>query len=1013
MLRSRLDRAFTRFADTGDPKALARVFDGCAAELYRLAHHLIGDRHTAEDLVQQTFVVAIEQAASFDRSRGVLPWLCGILTHRALHLRRQLRQRAARVPLPQPDLVDPAHEAEARETATRVAEAVRALPEPYRQVLLLHLVHELSGKDIAEALARPEATVRTQLARGLDKLRKVLPAGIGGSAFGCVPPPLGLGAVRAAVLERAAQTIPTTTTALGLWAGAVTGVLLMQKLMLLAVAACLALAAWHWWPAPPAPPMAVGQDPARAGVPSALQAAELPQPLPTGEETGREPAPPIVDASTTGLEVVVQWPDGAPAADIAVRCRPRPLEFEAWLRTARTGEDGKAKLVGLPPGPANVLTGRGIAADVDLLAGHQQSLTITLPRGVDVRGRVVDADERPVAGATIWLSVCDNSDDCEPVAVSDAQGSFTIRGAGPGGNLMATSDGLGCAKVTRVKEEVVLTMRPAPGTLLGTVVDAAGQPVADARVLLGVTMQADGGLHRRLLGEIQGQDLWPSRFLRTDTEGRFRSEGLPALPWPLWVGAPGFAPSWQTVHLAAGTPTEVSIRLTEGATLRGRITDAAGASVAGAQVAACPILAPPHPSVGLGMSLFTAPPLWGRRSTTTDAQGEYLLAQVMPGTMQLLAHRRDASVAIQRELADGESLVWDAVLAGEPTASAALHGTLVDEAGEAMQGWKVLVDRPEPEHDGNWILVREGGGFRTNRVPPGAHRLFAKPHTPLLGDAVDLGLHEAANSPLRLVIPSARVPKGRLRGRIVSDAALPPASAWVLVTRLPGREQVRVRCDAEGRYAAGPLQVGEYRLRVEAAGGSEFAIGTFAVPTDADTDAGTFSLPPTGTLVVTLVDTAGQRLFDGWVLVRPVGDDDRGGRLAHQEGRASGPLPPGRWRIETRDATTLAAIEVDVLAGRTTDVQMVVPTGVPYLVRVPQGMSQHGILRLRQQAVGGSLLRDSPLHPHEAGKDVPFAAPPGRYVLTVQADDGTSATTTFDLRSGGPTQVVDLPLPGG
>ena len=87
MLRSRLDRAFVRYARTGDPRALGRVFDGCAVELYRLAFHLLGDRHTAEDLVQQTFVVAIEQAATFDRSRAVQPWLCGILTHRALQLR--------------------------------------------------------------------------------------------------------------------------------------------------------------------------------------------------------------------------------------------------------------------------------------------------------------------------------------------------------------------------------------------------------------------------------------------------------------------------------------------------------------------------------------------------------------------------------------------------------------------------------------------------------------------------------------------------------------------------------------------------------------------------------------------------------------------------------------------------------------------------------------------------------------------------------------------------------------
>jgi DNA-directed RNA polymerase specialized sigma24 family protein len=94
MLRSRIDRAFRRYVRAGDPAALGRVFDHAAPELYRLGFHLLGDRHAAEDLVQQTFLVAIEQAARFDPAARVLPWLCGILTNRALHLRRQQRQRA-------------------------------------------------------------------------------------------------------------------------------------------------------------------------------------------------------------------------------------------------------------------------------------------------------------------------------------------------------------------------------------------------------------------------------------------------------------------------------------------------------------------------------------------------------------------------------------------------------------------------------------------------------------------------------------------------------------------------------------------------------------------------------------------------------------------------------------------------------------------------------------------------------------------------------------------------------
>ena len=82
-------------------------------------------------------------------------------------------------------------------------------------VLLLHLVHELTPKEVAEAIARPDATVRTQLARGLELLRKALPLGIAGFAAGQVPLPIGLATVRAAVLAHAAQALPVAATTVG------------------------------------------------------------------------------------------------------------------------------------------------------------------------------------------------------------------------------------------------------------------------------------------------------------------------------------------------------------------------------------------------------------------------------------------------------------------------------------------------------------------------------------------------------------------------------------------------------------------------------------------------------------------------------------------------------------------------------------------------------------------------------------------------------------------------------
>ena len=62
MLLRRRDRLFERFRQTGDARALAGVFDLTAPELLRVATHLVGDRATAEDLVQSTFVQVIRCA---------------------------------------------------------------------------------------------------------------------------------------------------------------------------------------------------------------------------------------------------------------------------------------------------------------------------------------------------------------------------------------------------------------------------------------------------------------------------------------------------------------------------------------------------------------------------------------------------------------------------------------------------------------------------------------------------------------------------------------------------------------------------------------------------------------------------------------------------------------------------------------------------------------------------------------------------------------------------------------
>ncbi len=77
------DHAFVRFRATGRPADLADVFDATAVELRRVARHLVGTAEEADDLVQNTFLAAIEDREGFAPGEPVLPWLLGILANRA------------------------------------------------------------------------------------------------------------------------------------------------------------------------------------------------------------------------------------------------------------------------------------------------------------------------------------------------------------------------------------------------------------------------------------------------------------------------------------------------------------------------------------------------------------------------------------------------------------------------------------------------------------------------------------------------------------------------------------------------------------------------------------------------------------------------------------------------------------------------------------------------------------------------------------------------------------------
>src|SRR5262245_21721127 len=87
---------FVEFRVTRAPAPLGAVFDLVAGELFQVALHLCRDQSEAEDVVQATFLVAMQRAERYDAARPLRPWLLGILHREA----KAQRRRARRAPEP-------------------------------------------------------------------------------------------------------------------------------------------------------------------------------------------------------------------------------------------------------------------------------------------------------------------------------------------------------------------------------------------------------------------------------------------------------------------------------------------------------------------------------------------------------------------------------------------------------------------------------------------------------------------------------------------------------------------------------------------------------------------------------------------------------------------------------------------------------------------------------------------------------------------------------------------------
>lgn len=129
------------------------------------------DRQVAQEIVHEAFTRLWQHRDQLDATSDRKSWLMRVAVNLAIDHRRgiiaALRQRVAIAAVP-----DPSELAMARLDIRDMRAALLRLPAPDRALLVLRFEQELTFPEIGRILGRPEATVKTQLHRALDRLRR-------------------------------------------------------------------------------------------------------------------------------------------------------------------------------------------------------------------------------------------------------------------------------------------------------------------------------------------------------------------------------------------------------------------------------------------------------------------------------------------------------------------------------------------------------------------------------------------------------------------------------------------------------------------------------------------------------------------------------------------------------------------------------------------------------------------------------------------------------------------------
>jgi hypothetical protein len=342
-----------------------------------------------------------------------------------------------------------------------------------------------------------------------------------------------------------------------------------------------------------------------------------------------------------------------------------------------------------------------------------------------IAGVVINDERQPIAGAQITVSRTQPRPVFTAQGVSEADGTFTLRGLPEGVyGLAAVAEGYAYGKAQRVEVDAppLEIMLGRKGGVAGRVTTPDGAPLAAYRLELMRT--------RRNTAQYGETGMtWDI----ADPEGNYRIEGLDAGTYVLLVRADGTCPTYSPgFQVGRDVVIGMDVQMSAGGRVIGVVRDAQGAPLAGAAVT----LRGPQfqPPVGGGFFAMSNgdPDNVPVNVARSDATGRFTLEHATPGEMRLhVEHPTHLAELVPVSVREGATTETGEI---RLLAGGTVFGTALDQHGKPLSGGTVSLSRQDGDNlFHSSLLLDTRGSFRFDGLRGGTYEIFAFPN---VGDAL-------------------------------------------------------------------------------------------------------------------------------------------------------------------------------------------------------------------------------------------------------------------------------------